>query len=134
MALAVYAGCGFLIVVYAWGRSHAQPCELGIILLAYLALGGPLFAQAATLTHQLAGGLTATGRIAHVQLLTIGMAVWRMHRQTYLTPRTANPPRFSAQIANCLIAILIAVGMCFVFHSGTEAPKICTGRDLRVIC
>jgi hypothetical protein len=133
VALGVYAACGFLIVVYAWGRSQAQPCKLGIILLAYLALGGRLFAQAATLTHQLAGGLTATGRIAHVQLLTIGMAVWLMYRQTYLTPRSADPPRFSAQIANCLIAVVIAVGICFVFHSGTEAPKIGTGRDLRVI-
>src|SRR6266481_1950430 len=38
VALAVYASCGFLIVVYAWGRSNAQPCKLGIILLAYLAM------------------------------------------------------------------------------------------------
>jgi hypothetical protein len=127
MALAVYAG------VYAWGRSHPQPCKLGITLRAYLALGGPLFAQGATLTHQPVGGLTATGRIAHVQLLTIGMVVWLMHRQTYLTPRSTDPPRFSAQITNCLIAVLIAVGICFVFYSGTEARKTGTGRDLRII-
>jgi hypothetical protein len=74
-----------------------------------------------------------TGRTAHVQLLTIGMVVWLMHRQTYLTPRSADPPRFSAQITNRLIAVLIAVGICFVFHSGTEAPKTGTGRDLGII-
>lgn len=133
VALAVYAACGFLIVVYAWGRSHAKPCNLAITLLAYLALGGPLFAQAAALTHQLAGGLTATGRIAHIQLLTIGMVVWLMQRQAYLTPAPGEPPRFSAQIANSLIAVVTAGGICFVFHSGTEDPVIGTERDLRVI-
>jgi len=128
VALAVYAACGFLIVVYAWGRSHAKPCNLAITLLAYLALGGPLFAQAAALTHQLAGGLTATGRIAHVQLLTIGMVVSLMQRQAYLTPAPGEPPRFSAQIANSLIAVVTAGGICFVFHSGTEDPVIGTGH------
>jgi hypothetical protein len=133
MALAVYAACGFLIVNYAWRRSHVQRNKLGIILLTYLALGGPLFAQAATPTHQLAGELTAASRIAHIQLLTIGMAVWPKQRQTSLTLRSADPPRFSAQIANCLAAVVIAVGFCFIFHSGTKHPVIGTARDLRVI-
>jgi hypothetical protein len=131
IALAVYAACGFLIVNYAWRRSHVQLNKLGIILLTYLALGGPLFAQAATLTHQFE--LTATSRIAHIQLLTIGMAVWLRQRQTSLTLRSADPPHFSAQIANCLAAVVIAVGFCFIFHSGTEHPVIGTERDLGLI-
>jgi hypothetical protein len=132
-ALVVYAACGFLIVVYAWGQSRVQPCKLGILLLAYLALGGPFFAQPVTLTHQLAGGLTAVGRIAHVQLLTIGMTVWLMQRQAYLSPVPGAPPRFSAQLANCLVAVVIAVVICLVFHSGTQEPFVGAGRDLRVI-
>jgi hypothetical protein len=134
IALAVYTVCGFLIVNYAWRRSHVQLNKLGIILLTYLALGGPLFAQAATLTDQLTGGgLTATGRIAHIQLLTIGMLLWLMQRKTSLSLGSADSPRFYAQIANCLAAVVIAVGFCFIFHSGTEHPVIGTERDLRVI-
>jgi hypothetical protein len=132
-ALVAYAACGFLIVVDAWGQSRVQPCKLGILLLAYLALGGPFFAQAVTLTHQLAGGLTAVGRIAHVQLLTIGMTMWLMQRQIYLTPAPGAPPRFSAQLANCLVAVVIAFVICLVFHSGTEDPLVGAGRDLRII-
>jgi hypothetical protein len=86
-----------------------------------------------TVTHQLAGGLTAVGRIAHVQLLTIGMTVWLMQRQAYLSPAPGAPPRFSAQLANCLVAVVIAVVICLVFHSGTEDPLVGAGRDLRVI-
>jgi hypothetical protein len=132
-ALVAYAACGFLIVVYAWGQSQVRPCKLGILLLAYLALGGPFFAQAVTLTHQLPGGLTAVGRIAHIQLLTIGMTVWLMQRQAYLSPAPGAPPRFSAQLANCLVAVVTAVAICLVFHSGTEDPLVGVGRDLRVI-
>jgi hypothetical protein len=124
--------CGFVIVVYAW-RSCAQPCKRGLILFAYLFLGGPLFAQVAILTRPLSGGLTATGRIAHIRLLTIGMMVWPMQRQAYLTPAPVDPPRLSSQIVNSLIAAVIAIGLCFVFHSGTEDPMIATGRDMRVI-
>ena len=76
VGLAAYATCGFVIVVYAWRRSSVQACKLWIVLLADLALGGPLLAQAAP-----ASGLTTTGRIAHLQLLTIGMTVWLMQRE-----------------------------------------------------
>jgi hypothetical protein len=61
------------------------------------------------------------------------MTVWVMQRQAYLTPGPADPLRFSAQIANSLMTALIAVGICFVFHSGGEHTLIGTERDLRVI-
>jgi hypothetical protein len=67
-----------------WQRSGVHPCKVGIILLAYLALEGPPVAQAA-LARALAGGLTATGRIAQVGLVTISMAVWLLRHQAYLT-------------------------------------------------
>jgi hypothetical protein len=46
-----YAACGFLIVVYAWGRSNVPPANLRLVLLVYLALGGPLFAHAVSGTQ-----------------------------------------------------------------------------------
>jgi hypothetical protein len=128
-----YAACGFLIVVYAWGRSNVPPPNLRLVLLAYLALGGPLFAHAVSGTQQQPGGLMVAGKIAHVQLVTIGMAVWLMQRYAYFNRVPGNAPRFSAYIANCIVAALAAAGVSLIFHSADSDPLVGTGYDLRGI-
>ena len=95
LGVLAYAACGFLIVVYAWGRSNVPPANLRLVLLVYLALGGPLFAHAASGAYQQGGRLMVAGKIAHVQLVTIGMAVWLMQRRASFNRKPGDPPRFS---------------------------------------
>jgi hypothetical protein len=128
-----YAACGFLIVVYAWGWSNVPPPNLRLVLLVYLALGGPLFAHAVSGTHQQPGGLMMTGKIAHVQLVTIGMAVWLMQRHAYFNRAPGDARRFSAYIANSTVAALAAAAISLVFHSADTDPLAGTGYDLRGI-
>jgi hypothetical protein len=128
-----YAASGFLIVVYAWGWSNSPPPNLRLVLLVYLALGGPLFAHAAGGTQQQPGGLMVASKIAHVQLVTIGMAVWLMHRHAYFNRAPGEAPRFSSYIANSIVAALAAAGVSLVFHSGDNDPLASTGYDLRGI-
>jgi hypothetical protein len=128
-----YAACGFLIVVYAWGRSNVPPPNLRLVLLVYLALGGPLFAHAVSGTHQPPGSLMMAGKIAHVQLVTIGMAVWLMQRHAYLNRVPGDARCFSAYIANSIVAALAAAGISLVFHAGDTDPLAGTGYDLRGI-
>ena len=128
-----YAACGFLIVVYAWGWSNTPPPNLRVVLLVYLALGGPLFAHAVSGTQQQPGGLMVASKIAHVQLLTIGMAVWLMQRHAYLNRVVGDAPCFSAYIANSIAAVLVAAGLSLVFHSGDTNPLASTGCDLQGI-
>ena len=90
-----YASCGFLIVVYGWGWSNIPPPSLRLVLLVFLALGGPLFAHAVSGTQQQPGGLMVASKIAHVQLVTIGMAVWLMQRRASYNRKPGDPPRFS---------------------------------------
>ena len=52
LAVLAYATCGYLIVVYAWGRPDVPLRKLGLVLLVFLALGGPLFARATSLSRQ----------------------------------------------------------------------------------
>jgi len=126
-----YASCGFLIVVYGWGWSNIPPPSLRLVLLVFLALGGPLFAHAVSGTQQQPGGLMVASKIAHVQLVTIGMAVWLMQRHAYLNRPAGDGPWFSAYIANTIVAALFAAGVSLVFHSGDVDPLAGTGRDLR---
>ena len=126
-----YAACGFLIVVYAWGWSNVPPPNLRVVLLLYLALGGPLFAHAVGGTQQQPGRLMVAGKIAHVQLVTIGMAVWLMQRHAYLNRMAGDAPCFSAYLANIVTAALAAAGLSLIFHSGDADPLIGTGYDLR---
>lgn len=126
-----YAACGFLIVVYAWGWSNVPPPNLRVVLLVYLALGGPLLAHAVSGTQQQPGRLMVAGKIAHVQLVTIGMVVWLMQRHAYLNRVAADVPRFSAYIVNIVVAALAAAGLSLIFHSGDADPLIGTGYDLR---
>src|SRR6516162_9257712 len=117
-----YAACGFLIVVYAWGWSNVPPPNLRLILLVYLALGGPLFAHAVGGMHQQPGGLMVAGKIAHMQLVTIGMAVWLMQRHAYFNRMPGGAPGLSAYIANSIVAALAAASVILVFHSGDAEP------------
>jgi uncharacterized protein (DUF1330 family) len=133
LGILTYAACGFLIVVYAWGRSNVPPANLRLVLLVYLALGGPLFVHTASAAHRQGGGLMVAGKIAHVQLVTIGMAVWLMQRHASFNRKPGDPPRFSAYLANSIIAAILAAGISFVFHSGDADPLSSTGRDLRVV-
>ena len=133
MVVLAYAACGFLIVVYAWGWSNVPPPNLRLVLLVYLALGGPLFAHAMSGTQQQPGRLMTAGTIAHVQLVTIGMAVWMMQRYTYFNRVAGEAPRFSAYIANTIIAAGAAAGVSLIFHSGDDDPLAGTGYDLRGI-
>jgi hypothetical protein len=128
-----YAACGFLIVVYAWGWSNVPPPNLRLVLLVYLALGGPLFAHAVSGTQQQPGGLMVAGKIAHVQLVTIGMAVWLMQRHAYFNRVLGDAPCFSAYLANSVIAAMAAAGISLGFHSGDANPLAGTGYDLRGI-
>jgi hypothetical protein len=131
MAVLAYAACGFLIVVYGWGWSNVPPPNLRLILLVYLALGGPLFAHAVSGTHLQPGGLMVAGKIAHVQLVTIGMAVWLMQRHAYFDRLPDDASRFSAYIVNSIVAALAAAGVSLVFHAGDADPLAGTGYDLR---
>jgi hypothetical protein len=133
LGVLAYAACGFLIVVYAWGRSNVPPPNLRLVLLVYLALGGPLFAHAVSGANQQASVVMVAGKIAHVQLVTIGMAVWLMQRHAYFSRKPGDPPRFSAYLANSIIAAILAAGISLVFHSGDVDPLASTGRDLRLI-
>jgi hypothetical protein len=133
LAVLAYAACGFLIVVYAWGWSNLPPPNLRLVLLVYLALGGPLFAHAVGGTQRQPGGLMVAGKIAHVQLVTIGMAVWLMQRHAYFNRLPGDAPRFSAYLANVIVAALAAAGISLVFHSGDPDPLAGTGYDLRGI-
>jgi hypothetical protein len=133
MVVLAYAACGFLIVVYAWGRSKVPPPNLRLVLLVYLGLGGPLFAHAVSGTQQQPGGLMVAGKIAHVQLVTIGMAVWLMQRHAYFNRVPGNAPCFSAYIANSIVAALAAAGVSLIFHSGDADPLAGAGYDLRGI-
>jgi len=126
-----YAACGFLIVVYAWGWSNMPPPNLRLVLLVYLALGGPLFAHAAGGMHQQPGSLMMAGKIAHVQLVTIGMSVWLMQRYAYFSRVPGEPPGFSAYIANSIVAALAAAGISLLFHSVDPDPLVSAGYDLR---
>src|SRR5262245_38655278 len=126
-----YAACGFLIVVYAWGWSNMPPPNLRLVLLVYLALGGPLFARAAGGMHQQPGSLMMAGKIAHVQLVTIGMAVWLMQRYAYFSRVPGRAPGFSAYIANSIVAALAAAGVSLIFHSADPDPLVSAGNDLR---
>jgi hypothetical protein len=133
VSVLVYTVCGFLIVVYAWGWSNIPPPNLRLVLLLYLALGGPLFAHAVSGTQQQPGRLMMAGKIAHVQLVTIGMAVWLMQRHAYLNRVPDEAARFSAYIANSIVAVLAAAGVSLIFHSGDVDPLAATGYDLRGI-
>ena len=53
LAVLAYATGGFLIVVYAWGRPDVPLRKLGLVLLVFLALGGPFFARATSLLRAL---------------------------------------------------------------------------------
>ena len=128
-----YAACGFLIVVYAWGWSNVPPPNLRLVLLVYLALGGPLFAHAAGGMHQQPGGLMVAGKIAHVQLVTIGMSVWLMQRHAHFNRLAGDAPPFSAYIANSIVAAVAAAGISLLFHSRDTDPLASTGYDLRGI-
>jgi hypothetical protein len=131
LGVLAYATGGFLIVVYAWRRSDVPLRKLGLVLLVFLALGGPLFAHATSLSRQQVGGLMVAN-VAHVQLVTIGMAVWLMQCRAYLRRTPGDPPRFSAYIANSIIAATFGTGVCLVFHLGDADPLAGTGRFLRV--
>ena len=131
LVVLAYAACGFLIVVYAWGWSNVPPPNLRLVLLVYLALGGPLFAHAAGGMHQQPGGLMMAGKIAHVQLVTTGMSVWLMQRYVYFSRVPGETPGFSAYIANSIVAALAAAGISLVFHSADTDPLASTGNDLR---
>jgi hypothetical protein len=100
-------------------------------LLVYLALGGPLFAHAVGGMHQQPGGLMVAGKIAHMQLVTIGMAVWLMQRHAYFNRMPGGAPGFSAYIANSIVAALAAASVILVFHSGDAEPLAGTWYDLR---
>ena len=128
-----YAACGFLIVVYAWGWSNVPPTNLRLVLLVYLALGGPLFVHAVRGTQQQPGRLMVAGNIAHMQLVTIGMAVWLMQRHVYLSRAPGDAPGLSAYIANTAAAALAAAGVSLVFHLGDADPLAGAGYDLRGI-
>jgi hypothetical protein len=130
-----YAACGFLIVVYAWGRSTTPPSRLGVgvALLLYVAAGGPFLAHIASLRHQQVDGLMAASKIAHVQLVTIGLTVWLIVRRAILRRASGDPPRFSGYVVNSVIAFAIGVGICLAFHSGDTDPLAGAGRDLQVI-
>jgi hypothetical protein len=133
LAVLAYTACGYLIVVYTWGRSHVPPSSLGLVVLVYLALGGPFSAHGTSATHQQAGGFMLSGKIAHVQLVTIGMTVWLMQRRAYFSRTPGDPPRGYAYLANSIIAVMIAPGISLVFRSGDAEPLVGTGRDLRVV-
>jgi hypothetical protein len=133
LVVLAYAACGYLIVVYAWGRHSDVPLrKVGLFLLVFLALGGPLFAHATSLARQQSGGLMVAN-VAHVQLVTIGMAVWLMQRHAYFGRALGDPPRFAAYIANSIIAATFGAGICLVFHLGDADPLAATGRFLRVL-
>ena len=91
LSVLAYAACGFLIVVFAWGRPRMTPSSLGLVLLFYLSLGGPIFAHAPGGTLRPAGAFVVNGKVAQLQLLTIGMTVWQLRRHTSLS-RTASDP------------------------------------------
>jgi hypothetical protein len=133
LCVLAYAACGLLIVVYAWGRSNVQPSSLGLVLLVYLAFGGPLFAHISSISRPQPGGLLAAGKVAHVQLVTIGLTVWLMHRHAYLRAYPSAPPRFFSYIASSIVAATVGAAVCLVFHAGDADPLTGTWRNLRAI-
>jgi hypothetical protein len=132
LAVLAYAVCGFLIVVSAWVRS-IRPASVAIALLVYVALGGPLFAHFASVVHLRPSGLTMSSKIAHVQLVTIGIMVWLIVRYAFASRAAGDPPRFSGFVMNCFIMVLTGAGICFAFHVGDADPLSGAGRDLWVI-
>ena len=122
-----YAACGLLIVVYAWGWSNVPPPNLRLILLVYLALGGPLFAHAAGGMHQQPGGLMVAGKIAHVQLVTIGMSVWLMQRHAHFNRLAGDAPPFSATLPTASSQLWRPRGSAFSSIRGT--PTRWLARD-----
>jgi hypothetical protein len=61
------------------------------------------------------------------------MAVWLMQCRAYLRRTPGDPPRFSAYIANSIIAATFGVGICLVFHLGDADPLAGTGRFLGIV-
>src|SRR6516162_1475953 len=89
---------------------YMPPPNLRLVLLVYLALGWPAVRPRSDGDAATPGRLMVAGNIAHVQLVTIGMAVWLMQRHVYLSRA---PP---------------AMGRAFPPISPTPPPRPCLPR------
>jgi len=117
LAVPAYAACGFLIVLYAWLRS-TRPAHLALVLLLYVALGGPLL---------------PASKVLHLQLLTLGVTVWLITNHALSRRAADSAPRLAEYVGNSIIAIVIGAGVSLGFHAGDMDPLTGAGRDLRLI-
>jgi hypothetical protein len=92
--------CRFLIVVYASGWSNIPPANVRLVLLLYLALAGPQYPPPSEQVSPQPRLIMVADKIAHVKLVTVGMAVWATQRRAYFNRMPGDAPCSSASIAN----------------------------------
>jgi hypothetical protein len=132
LAAPAYAACGFLIVLYAWLRS-TRPAHLALVLLLYVALGGPLLAHLPGVPHRYTDGLLPASKVLHLQLLTVGVTVWLIVTHALSRRAADSAPRLAEYVGNSIIAIVIGSAISLGFHAGDADPLTGAGRDLRLI-
>jgi len=132
LAVPAYAACGFLIVLSAWLRS-TRPAPLALIVLLFVTLGGPLSAHLSGAAHRYSDGLMLASKITHLQLLTVGVAVWLLVTHALSSRAADSVPRLSECVVNSIIAIAIGAGISLGFRAADADPLTGAGRDLRVV-
>jgi hypothetical protein len=83
--------------------------------------------------HQQPGELMSARRVAHVQLVTVGLMVWLIVHRAFSCRASGDAARFSAFVVNSRLAIAVGAGVCVAIHAGDADPLAGAGRDLRVI-
>jgi hypothetical protein len=132
LAVSAYALCGFLIVLYAWVRS-ARPARLVLVLLLYVALGGLLLAYLPGLARRYTDGLAPATKLAHLQLVTVGVTVWLLVTHAIASRAADSPPRFFFYVVSGIIAVTTGALISLGFHSPDGDQLMGAGRDLRAI-
>ena len=132
LAVSAYALCGFLIVFYAWVRS-ARPARLVPVLLLYVALGGLLLAYLPGVARRYTDGLAPASKIAHLQLVTVGVTVWLLVTHALSRRAADSPPRFFAYVVSGIIAVTTGALISLGFHSPDGDQLMGAGRYLRAI-